>query len=126
MAIVQNSDTEIEFTLTDGTTAYVINNLNAYEVYIYNVTVTDKILLATFKNTNTGVYAIEVASSATGKIRVILNREMTRNLASGKVFAEIRIRVTADAEFISSRQNLGITGIEIATAQTSANPNSLN
>lgn len=125
MNIVQNSDISIRLTITDGTTAYVINDLDDYEVYLYTLLGKEKTLIATYKKSNTGKYGIDVYDSATGKIDLVIHRQDTKNAQVGKLYAEVRIRLTADADFVSSVQNLGETGIEVGTILKSAAPNSL-
>lgn len=124
--MVQNNDIKVRLTLTDGTNAYAISALNDYEVYLYNLTGKDKTLLATYKKSNTGVYGIAVYDDAAGQIDIVINREVTKNAPSGKLYAEVRIRISAGSEFISSYQNLGSTGVEIDTLLATANKNTMN
>src|SRR5687767_4936909 len=106
--IVQNTDTTVRITLKDSAGAAIATtSLSAYEVYVYRIEVNEKILIKTFKSTNTGIYGITVNDAATGKIDIILNREMMRNVPAGKIYAEVRLRKTAAATFISSLQNFG-------------------
>ena len=125
--MIQNSDIKVRLTLQDATaTPYVINDLNDYEVYIYNKpTGENKKLLATYRKDDTGAYAIDVYSSATGKIDIVINRQLTRGLPDGKLYAEVRVQLNAGAEFIGSLQNTGANGILIDTMVASANPNTL-
>jgi hypothetical protein len=123
--MIQNSDIKVRLTLNDSAgSPYVIAALNAYEVYIYRENKGEKELLKTYKNTNTGPYAITVYNSAAGKIDIVLNRELTKSAPAGKLYAEVRIRLVAGSEFISSRQNLGGYS-EIDTLTTTANSSSL-
>ena len=124
--MVQNNDIKVRLTLTDGTNAYTISALSDYEVYLYSLLGKDKTLLGTYKKSNTGVYGIDVYDDAAGQIDIVVNREMTRNAPTGKLYAEVRIRISAGSEFISSLQNLGSTGVEIDTILASANTKSLN
>lgn len=123
--MVQNSDIKVRLTLTDGTNPYVISALNDYEVYTYVLNGKDKTLIATYKKSNTGKYGIDVYDPLTGKIDIIVHRQDTKNAPSGKIYAEVRIRITADSAYVSSVQNLGATGIEIGTIETTANKNTL-
>jgi hypothetical protein len=123
--MIQNSDIKVRLTLKDGSgAAYVINSLNAYEVYVYYLDGNEKKLLNTYKNTSTGPYAITVNDSANGKIDIVLNRQMTKKAPEGKLYAEVRVRLSVGSEFISSKQNLG-SFVEIDTLSTTANPSSL-
>lgn len=123
MNIVQNSDITVRLTITDGTTAYVINDLDSYQVYLYTLNGTNKTLIATYDNTNAGKYGITVNDSTTGKIDIVIHRQDTKNAQIGKLYAEVRIRLTATSDFVSSLQNLGETGIEVGTIVKSAAPN---
>lgn len=124
--MVQNNDIQVRLTIKDEDgVAFNISALNAYEVYAYYLEGNVKKLFATYKNSNTGLYDITVIDAANGIIEIILNREKTRTLTTGKIYLETRIRITASSAFISSLQNLGATGIEIDINETSANPNSL-
>lgn len=123
--MVQNSDIKVRLTITDGTNPYVISALDDYEVYTYVLNGKDKTLIATYKKGNTGKYGISIYDDATGKIDIIIHRQDTKNSPSGKLYAEVRIRVTANSAYVSSVQNLGATGIEIGTIELTANKNSL-
>lgn len=123
--MVQNSDIKVRLTITDGTNPYVISALNDYEVYTYVLNGKEKTLIATYKKSNTGKYGISVYDSITGKIDIVIHRQDTKNSPAGKLYAEVRIRLTTDSAYVSSVQNLGATGIEIGTVETTANKNSL-
>lgn len=123
MNIVQNSDIKVRLTVTDGTTAYVINDLDSYAVYLYTLNGKEKTLIATYESGNTGKYGITVFDSGTGKIDIFIHRQDTKNAQIGKLYAEVRIRVTAISSFVSSLQNLGETGIEIGDIVKSSNNN---
>lgn len=124
--MVQNSDIKVRFTLTDGTNAYNISALNDYEVYIYTLTaLKEKTLIATYKKSNAGKYGITVDDAPNGKIIVTVHRQDTINAAPGKLYAEIRLRLTATSEFVSSVQNVGATGIEVTTLDKTANTKNL-
>jgi hypothetical protein len=125
MNIVQNSDITVRLTLTDGTNAYAISALNDYEVYTYVLSGKEKTLIATYKKSNAGKYGISVYDDAAGQIDIVLHRQDTKNAPSGKMYAEVRIRITATSDFVSSVQNLGATGVELGDIQTTANKNSL-
>ncbi len=125
MNIVQNSDLKVRFTLTDGTNPYVISALNDYEIYTYVLSGKEKTLIATYKKSNTGKYGIAVYDPVTGKVDIVVHRQDTKNAPSGKLYAEVRIRVTTDSAYVSSVQNLGETGIELGTVELTANKTSL-
>lgn len=125
--MIQNNDIKVRLTLQDSTpTPYVISNLNDYEVYIYNKpTGENKKLLATYRKNDTGAFAIITYDDINGKIDIVINRQLTRGIIDGKLYAEVRVQLNAGSEFISSLQNIGANGILIDTLYTSANPNSL-
>ena len=126
MNIIQNTDLQIDFTLTDDVgTPYVIADLNAYEVYLYNIKANVKKLVYTYKNTNAGISGITVVDSPNGIIEIILNREVTNQLPDGDIYAEVKIRLTANSEYVSSFKNLGVNGIKIGTIDSSVNQKSL-
>jgi hypothetical protein len=119
--MVQNSDISIRLTITDGTTAYVINDLDDYEIYLYTLVGKEKNLIANYKKSNAGKYGISVFDSASGKIDIVIHRQDTKDI-DGKLYAEVRIRVKVTSDFVSGVQNLGETGIEIDTVLKSAAP----
>ncbi len=125
--MIQNSDIKVRLTLQDSeANPYVINDLNDYEVYVYNKpTGENKKLLATYRKDDTGAYAIDVYDSANGKIDIVINRQLTRFIPDGKLYAEVRVQLNAGSEFINSLQNAGANGVLIDTMVSSANPNSL-
>lgn len=124
--MVQNNDIQLRFTLVDiANTAYIIDNLANVEIYVYQLDkFNNKLLKATFKKSNTGIYNIAVADSANGVVSFIINRELSRQFSVGKVYAEVRIGITGGS-WIASRQNTGLTGNEIFEVYSTANPNSL-
>jgi hypothetical protein len=124
--MVQNNDIQVRITLKDEDgVAFTISALNALEFYAYRLDNNQKVLIATYKKSNTGVYGITTITDGSGIVEIILNREKTRNLPNGIVYLETRIQLSASSEFISSLQNLGVNGTQIDTTTTSANPNSL-
>lgn len=120
--IVQGNDIKIRLTLSDGIIPYIINDLNSYAIYLYVLNGKEKTLIATYENGNVGKYGIIVYDSGTGKIDIIIHRQDTKNV-EGKLYAEVKIRVTATSDFVSSIQNLGETGIEIGDVVKSTNIN---
>lgn len=124
--MVQNNDIQLRVTITDEDgVAFTISTLNALEFYVYRLENNAKVLIATYKKSNTGIYGITTITDGSGIVEIILNREKTRSLPNQKLYLETRVRITAGSEFINSLQNLGINGTEIDTNQTSANPDSL-
>jgi hypothetical protein len=124
--MIQNNDIQLRVTIKDEDgVAFTISALNALEFYVYRLENNNKVLIATYKKSNTGVYGITTITDASGIVEIVLNREKTRTLTTGKIYLETRIQLTATSAFISSLQNLGATGIEIDTNVTSANPDSL-
>lgn len=122
----QNNDIQLRVTITDeDSTPFVISSLNALEIYLYRIDNLKKILVATYKKSDTGIYGISTINDTLGVVEIIINREKTRTLPAGKLYLETRIQLTASSEFINSLQNLGTGGIEIDINETSANPNSL-
>lgn len=122
----QNNDIQLRVTITDeDSTPFVISSLNALEIYLYRIDNLKKILVATYKKSDTGIYGISTINDTLGVVEIIINREKTRTLPAGKLYLETRIQLTAGSEFIDSLQNLGASGIEIDINETSANPNSL-
>lgn len=123
--MVQNNDIQIRFTLVDITnTAYIIDDLANVEIYVYQLENNNKLLKATFKKSNTGIYNIAVADSANGVVSFIINRELSRQFSVGKVYAEVRIGITGGS-WIALRQNAGTTSNELFEVYSTANPNSL-
>lgn len=124
--MVQNNDIQFRITLTDvANDVYIIDNLANVEFYVYQLDkFNNKLLKATFKKSNTGIYTINVADSANGVVSFIINRELSRQFEVGKVYLEVRLGV-ADGGYISSRQNAGTTAIELFEVYATANPNTL-
>jgi predicted component of type VI protein secretion system len=124
MNIVQNSDITVRLTITDGTNPYAISSLDDYEIYLYTLSGKDKVLVANYKKSNAGKYGITVYDPITGKVDIVIHRQDTKDI-EGKLYAEVRIRLTATSDYVSSVQNLGQTGIEVTTVLKSAAPNYL-
>ena len=124
--IVQNTDTLVRITLKDSDgVAIDLSTLSDYEIYVYRKEGNDKILIKTFKSSNTGFYGIVVNDAPTAKVDIILNREMMNTVPAGKIYAEVRLRKIVTSEFISSSQNLGENELEIGEVVTSSNITSL-
>lgn len=124
--MVQNNDIQLRVTITDEDgVAFTISTLNALEFYVYSLENNTKVLIATYKKSNTGLYDVTTIDDVNGIVEIVLNREKTRTLPNAKIYLETRIQITAGATFINSLQNLGVNGTEIDTNLTSANPNSL-
>jgi hypothetical protein len=124
--VIQNTDTTVRFTLKDSAgVAIAISSLSAYEIYVYRIFNNQKIIVASYKDSNTGIYDIVVNDGPNGKIDIILNREITSKTEPSKLYAEVRIRKTATSAFISSLQNLGEEGMLIGELKSTINSNSL-
>lgn len=125
--MIQSNDITLRATLTDEDgTPFVISSLNALELYVYRLENNKKILIATFKKSNTGLFGITTITDASGIVEVVIGREKTREIpANTKIYIEPRIQLTASSEYKDNLENLGAAGVEIDTNQTSANPDSL-
>lgn len=124
--MVQNNDIQLRVTIKDEDgVAFTISALNALEFYVYRLENNKKILIATYKKSNTGIYGITTITDASGIVEIVINREKTRDIPNQKLYLETRIRLTASSAFINSLQNLGVNETEIDLNKTSANPDSL-
>lgn len=125
--MIQNNDITLRITVTDdGGTPFTISALNALEFYVYRNENNKKILIATFKSTNTGIYGITTITDNAGLVEIVLGREKTREIpANAKIYVETRLQLSASAEYKDSLENLGGAGVEIDLSQSSANPDSL-
>lgn len=125
--MIQNNDITLRITVTDdGGTPFTISALNALEFYVYRNENNKKILIATFKSTNTGIYGITTITDNAGVVEIVLGREKTREIpANAKIYVETRLQLSASAEYKDSLENLGGAGVEIDLSQSSANPDSL-
>lgn len=124
--MIQNDDIQARITITDSAgTPLTISALNALEIYLYELVKGLKVLKATYKKGNTGLYTITTVTDASGIVDIFINRQLTRTLSTGKLYLETKVRLTASASFISSLQNIGSTGVEIDTVEMTANNNTL-
>lgn len=123
---IQGEDIKVRLTLTDGTSPILPSTLNAYSVSVYYIDAFgDKQNLATYKSSNTGLYDIVVFSDADGEIDIIINRELTKTITSGKLYAEVFTKATATSEYIASFSVNGVNAIFICDFYTSANSSAL-
>lgn len=123
--MVQNDDIKVRLTLTDGINPYTISALNALEVYVYVIDGANKKLVSTHKLNAGGLYNIAIDDDPSGKVTFVIQRQDTVEIKIGKLYAEVRLRLSASSEYISSVRNIGSTGIYITTIDQTANPNSL-
>lgn len=124
--MIQNDDIQARLTITDSAgVALTISALNALEVYLYELVKGLKVLKATYKKGNTGLYGITTVTDAAGIVDIFINRQLTRTLSTGKLYLETKVQLNASASFISSLQNVGSLGIEIDTVEMTANNNTL-
>jgi len=124
--MIQNDDIQARVTITDNSgNPIVISSLNALEIYIYELIKGEKSLKATYKKGNAGLYKITTYDDANGVVDIIINRQMTRTLTTGKLYLETKAQFNATSDFISSLQNIGSTGVEIDLVEKTANANSL-
>jgi hypothetical protein len=124
---IQGEDIQVRLTLTDGTSPIAPSTLDAYSVSVYYLNeFNDKINLATYKSSNTGLYDIVVFSDVNGEIDIIINRELTKTITSGKLYAEVFTRTTATSEFISSKSINGVNAVFICDFYTSSNSSALS
>lgn len=123
---IQGEDIQVRFTLTDGVSAIPPSTLNAYSINVYY---TDplgvKQNISTYKSSNTGLYDIIVFNDATGKVDIIINRELTKTISKAKVYAEVYIQETASAEFILSKSVNGVGAIYLFDMETSSNSSAI-
>ena len=123
---IQGEDIQVRLTITDGTNPIAPSTLDAYSVSVYYIdAIGDKQNLATYKSSNTGLYDIVVFSDVDGQIDIIVNRELTKTITSGKLYAEVFIKETATSEFIASKSVNGVNAIFLCNFYTSANSSAL-
>ncbi|CAB4152582.1 hypothetical protein UFOVP606_17 [uncultured Caudovirales phage] len=120
--MIQGEDIQIRLTITDGTTPIQPSTLNAYSVVVYYLASGRKTVLATFLNTNVGLFDIVVYDDALGKIDIILNRNITARFPEGEIYAEVFIQETASSEFINALANSGVSQILLFSISRAANP----
>jgi hypothetical protein len=119
---IQGEDIQVRFTLTNGTAPIAPSTLNAYSINIYYIdSFGVKTNIATYKSVNTGLYDIIVFDDTNGKVDIIINREQTKVMTSGKIYGEVFIKVTSTSEFILSKTVNGVSSIFICDFYTSSN-----
>lgn len=120
--MIQGEDIQIRLTITDGTSPIQPSTLNAYSVVVYYLASGTKTILATYKNTNVGLFDIVVYDDALGKIDIILNRNITARFPEGEIYAEVFIQESASSEFINALANSGVNQILLLSISRAANP----
>jgi hypothetical protein len=122
--MVQNSDILVRLTLTDSDgVAIDPTTINDYEFYVYRQVGNDKVLLATYKKSNTGLYGI--AYDPVGDVYdIIINRELTSIIPNGKIYIEVLMQLV-DATYKDGFKNVSSTHNLITTIAGSAAPESL-
>ena len=119
--MIQNDDIQVRITITDENgDPVVISSLNALEIYVYEIVKGEKVLKATFQKGNAGLYKIITYDDANGIVDIILNRQLTRNVTSDKIYLETKAQFNATSDFISSKQNIGAPGLEIDLVEKTA------
>jgi len=83
----------------------------------------DKILLATYKKSNTGLYGITY-DAVGDTYTIIINRELTSITPNGKIYIETLFQLV-DASFIDGVRSFSSTHNFITTLSTSASPESM-
>ncbi len=125
--IMQGNDVPMRtFKIKDSNGSLInIDDINDYQIFIYSVANSKKTNLFTFKktpDTDKGEKAIAVVDTTT--IGFVIDRTQTKN-KTGVLYAELKIRMTATSDYISSLQNSGADGYEVAELVEGAAPNSL-
>lgn len=124
--MIQGTDIKVRFTITDGTNAIPPSTLDAYAINIYYFNeFGDKVNVATYKSTNTTFYDIVVYNDATGKVDIVINRELTKTIKKGIVYGEVFIKETSTSEFIAAKSVNGVSSINLFTMETSSNVEAL-
>lgn len=122
--MVQNADIQVQLTVLDNTgIAIDPTNVQDYEFYIYRMNGNDKVLLATYKKSNTGLYGVTY-NAPTNTYTIIINRELTSIIPNGKIYIESLFQLI-DGSFINGFRNYSSTGNYITTINSSASPKSL-
>ena len=123
--MIQSEDIKIRLTLTDGTSAILPSSLDSYSVVVYYIASGKKTVIATFSSEESGLYGITVYDNAAGKIDVVLNRDVTAKIPPSKVYAEVFIKETASAEYISNLAKNGASDIHLFDIEAAAKTNSI-
>lgn len=122
--MIQNDDIKVRFTIkVNGATA-VISSISDYQIYIYSNTGSEKKLLMTCKKSDTGITKITVDDDAAGKVTVVIPRSLTK-LQKGKIYAEVKVQLTATSDYINGKANTGVNDLFIEEIKSSSNPNAL-
>lgn len=117
--MVQNSDIQLKMTVLDSNGAAIDPaKVSDYEFYVYRMNGNEKVLLGTYKKSNTGLYG--VTYDAVGDTyTIIINRELTSIIPNGKIYIESLFQLT-DASFIGGVRNYSSTANFVTTIETSA------
>lgn len=122
--MVQNTDIQVQLTVLDSDGAALDPaSIDDYEFYVYRMSGNDKILLATYKKSNTGLYGITY-DAVGDTYTIIINRELTSITPNGKIYIETLFQLT-DASFINGVRSFSSTHNFITTLSTSASPESM-
>jgi hypothetical protein len=113
--ITENDDIKIGILLFDveydssgavlSKTAIPVSSVFDYEVYLYSDCGGTINLIATYKKSNTGMFAIGVPGSPNNKITIVVNRELTSSTKPAEFFVETKLQFSAGSEYINSKAN---------------------
>ena len=79
--MIQNADISVVLTLQDSaSTAIDPTTISDYEFYVYRLYAGEKVLLATYKKSNTGLYGVAY-DAILDTYTIIINRELTAPVA---------------------------------------------
>lgn len=114
-------DKKIGVSLKASGVALPLSSLNDYHFYIYKICGNKKQVVATYKKSNTGMFAITPDGTETNKGYVVFNRKQSGVEEGETIYLEVMVQFTAGSEFISLKQNKGKTGVFLATIEETAN-----
>jgi len=89
-----------------------VASMNDYAINVYQVVNGRKVHRQSYTKNGTGENDTQVVDSTT--IGFIVTRNHTRAMLPGLLYAEIRVQLTAASDYISSLQNNGAVGYEVA------------
>ena len=121
--ILAGVDIPIEFTVTDNdSNPLAISSLFAYHIYVYSIAAGIKTLLLSFKDTPVEVedLPITIDDDAAGIISIVIPRASTISYGNYTLIAELKLKLTASAEFESSLQVAGDDGFVIGYIKKTA------
>lgn len=105
-------------------TTIPISSIHDYEVYVYTNCSGVLKLLATYKKSNTGDYAIGVPGSPNNKITIVINRRLTASAGPVEFHIETKLQFVEGADFIDGKANRSYQ-TNVVKINKSANKNSL-